>query len=185
MKKLNSYPAAKIDLLARPNEIKAISLDTLALEFFTDFKLTKPLVIESSISAVEVKNLMLKTHVRLLFVINEQHQFLGVISADDLAERKIVQKISDGFKREDIAVTDFMKRKQDLLALDYGELVSVSIGGVIKVLKDSGQQHCLVIDKHSNTIRGIFSASDISRKLHLPIDIQDKSSFYKVFSAIS
>lgn len=185
MKKLHLYSAAKIDLLATPDEIRSISLNTLALDFLTDFKMTKPLVVESSISAVDVKSIMLKTHVRLLFVINEQQQFLGVISADDLAERKIVQKIAEGFNRDDIAITDLMTRKQDLLALDYSEIIGVSIGEVIELLKGSGQQHCLVIDKGSNSIRGIFSASDFSRMLHLPIDIQDKSSFYKVFSAIS
>jgi hypothetical protein len=56
---------------------------------------------------------------------------------------------------------------------------------VIHHLKDSGQQHCLVVDKQANKIRGIFSASDISRKLKLPINVQDKSNFYKVFTAIT
>jgi CBS-domain-containing membrane protein len=76
-----------------------------------------------------------------------------------------------------------MRPKKNLSTLDYNELSRATIGDVIIALKDSGQQHCLVVDKDSNKIRGIFSASDISRKLHLSIDIQEKSSFYKVFSA--
>ena len=76
-----------------------------------------------------------------------------------------------------------MRSKNDLSALDYNQLANATIGDVISALKNSGQQHCLVVDKESNKIRGIFSASDISRMLQLPIDIQEKSSFYKVFVA--
>ena len=185
MKKLHLYPATNIVELAAPEEITSISLETPALEFFTDFKNTKPLVIESSASAIDVKNIMKKAHVKLNFVINEKDQLLGVISVDDLIDRLIVQKISEGFKREEISVADLMRPKKHLSALDFSELGRATISDVIEALKDSGQQHCLVVDRGTNKIRGIFSASDISRMLHLPIDIQDKSSFYKVFSAIA
>jgi len=94
-----------------------------------------------------------------------------------------VQKVAEGGKRADIALTDLMTPKRDLKALDYEEVARVPISEVINKLKDCGEQHYLVIDHDTHKIRGIFSASDISRKLHLPIDIQDKSSFYKVFSA--
>lgn len=185
MKKLNFYPTLTIEELAWPEEIKAISLATPALNFLTDFNIVKPLVIESSISAIDVKNIMIKAHVRLKFVVNERNHFLGVISVDDLLDQKILHKISEGFKRDEISVTDMMRPKKDLMSLDINELEGSSIGDVIDALKDSGQQHCLVVDRGTNKVRGIFSASDISRMLHLPIDIQDKSSFYKVFSAIN
>jgi len=58
-----------------------------------------------------------------------------------------------------------------------------SISDVIDILQDNGEQHCLMIDREKHHIRGVFSASDISRKLHLPIDIQEKSSFYRVFAS--
>jgi len=183
MRKLHLYPASHYEEMVWPEEIDSLSLETPALDFFTDFKSNRPLVIESSVSAIEVQKLMKKAHVRLKFVINPQYQFLGVVSTDDLVDRLIVQKTSEGFKREEIAVTELMRPKKNLSTLDYNELSRATIGDVIIALKDSGQQHCLVVDKDSNKIRGIFSASDISRKLHLSIDIQEKSSFYKVFSA--
>ncbi|RBP50625.1 CBS domain-containing protein [Arenicella xantha] len=183
MSKLKFYPASDVSELAWPNEIQDISMETRALEFLTDFKVTKPLVIESSVSAIDVKNLMIKSHVKLKFVINEGNQILGVISTEDLEDQKLLQRASDGFLREDIVVTDMMRPKSELVALSYKELANATIGDVIEVLKDSGQQHCLVIDQTLKQIRGIFSASDISRMLQLSINIQDKSSFYKVFSA--
>lgn len=185
MKKLNFYAVSQIDELAKPNEKQHVTLDSQALDFFTDFNQTKPLVIEASTSAVDAKMMMLKSHVRLKLVIDSKDEFIGVISVDELVDLTIVQKISEGIKREDISVTDLMRSKEDLVALDINEVTRATIGDVIDVLKDSGQQHCLVMDRDTHRIRGIFSASDISRKLHLPIDIQDRSSFYKVFSATS
>lgn len=183
MKALNLYSATEVDDLAWPEETAGLTMDSSALHFFTDFKEINPLVIECAVSAVEGKRLMQKAHVRLKFVLNDSGQFIGIISAEDLIDRKIVQKISEGSNRDEIALTDLMRPKRDLKALDYQEVAKASISEVIRKLKDSGEQHCLVIDRDNRKIRGIFSASDISRKLHLPIDIQDKSSFYKVFSA--
>jgi CBS-domain-containing membrane protein len=82
-------------------------------------------------------------------------------------------------------VADLMTRKRDLMALDLNEVETSSIGDVVNLLKDNSQQHCLVVDDKTHQIRGIFSASDISRKLHLPINIQEQSSFYRVFAAVS
>ncbi|MEL7400681.1 MAG: histidine kinase, partial [Pseudomonadota bacterium] len=108
---------------------------------------------------------------------------VGLIDADDLIDRLIVQKVSQGTPRSDVLVEQLMTPRKDLLALDIQRLQGASIGDVIEALQDSGKQHCLVIDSQSHRIRGVFSASDISRKLHLPINIQDKSSFYRVFAS--
>lgn len=185
MKKLNFYQVSDVDDLAWPKEMEGMNLTTPALAFFTDFAKTQPLFIESTVSAVEVKKLMQKAHVRMKLVVNTNRQFIGIITSDDLIDRKIVQKISEGFKREDISVTDLMTSKKSLRALDFQEVSKATIRDVINTLKNSGQQHCLVIDRGDHKIRGIFSASDISRKLHLPIDIEEKSDFYKVFSVAS
>jgi len=99
MRKLHLYPASHYEEMVWPEEIDSLSLETPALDFFTDFKSNRPLVIESSVSAIEVQKLMKKAHVRLKFVINPQYQFLGVVSTDDLVDRLIVQKTSEGFKR--------------------------------------------------------------------------------------
>lgn len=48
-----------------------------------------------------------------------------------------------------------------------------------------GPGSLLYVDAQTHRIRGIFSASDISRKLHLPINIQQSSDFYRVFAAVS
>ena len=182
MRTLHFYQASNVDELAWPEQPENLSMGSPALAFFTDFLEVQPLVIESNVSAIDVQRLMQKAHVRLKFVVDKDNRFLGIISADDLIDRKIVQKVSEGEKRNDIGVTELMRPKKALKVLDYKEVCKSTISDVITVLKNSGEQHCLVVDQSSHKVRGVFSASDISRKLHLPIDIQDRSSFYKVFN---
>jgi len=186
MKKLTLYSVQQVDELVHPQDFQPNSLLSSAMDFFTDFRTTEPLVIDSSVPAPEARNMMLRTHVRLKLVVDDADHFVGVISAQDLIEQNIITRAAgSGIRREEVRVSDLMTRKKDLLALNIHEVEASSIGDVIGFLKDNYQQHCLVIDEDTHQIRGIFSASDISRKLRLAVNIQDQSSFSKVFSAVS
>lgn len=185
MKKLDFYPTSDIDELAWPEENYDLSIDSPALLFFTDFQKNKPLVIDSTTPVLKVKELMQKEHVRLKLVTDDKKHFTGVISSDDLIERKIVQKVSEGIERHEIIVSELMIPKKNLKALDWLDIskTTTSISDVITALQNNGERHCLVLDRENHKIRGIFSASDISRMLRLDIDIQEKTSFSKVFTA--
>ena len=127
MSKLNFYAASNVGELAWPGEIQDISLETPALDFLTDFKVTKPLVIESAVSAVDIKALMIKSHVKLKFVINEDNHFISVVSAEDLDDQKILRRTSAGILRDDILVTEMMRPKNELVALAYKELARANM----------------------------------------------------------
>lgn len=181
MKNMTLYPLNHINELAWPEQDEALSLNSPALEFFTDFETVQPRVIEVATSALDARKVMMTTHVRLLLVVNHRSHFVGVISADDLIERKIVQRVSEGYRRDEIDVADLMTPKQQLTALDIAAVNKATISDIIRVLKNVHQQHCLVIDSEAARIRGIFSASDISRKLKLYIDTDHRFDFNKVF----
>lgn len=185
MKKLSFYDTQFVNELDWPVDGQDITLNDSALEVFTDFNKYKPLVIDASTSAVDAHRLMQQTHVRLKFVVDQNNHFIGVVSLDDLSNQELIKKLSDGFNRDELTVADFMRTKSQLRAFDYDELVQAKISDLIEALKGSGQQHCLVVDRIRYRIRGIFSASDLARKLRLPVDIENKSSFVHVFNAIS
>ena len=186
MSRLTLYPVASVDELVYPEQSPRYTLASRAIHFFTDFYFVEPLVIESGVSAVEARNTMIRTHVRLKLVVSENNHFIGIISSQELSEQNIIAKASQiQSLREEVRVTDLMIRKTDLLALNIDEVNHASIGDVVQFLKDNHQQHCLVVDENMHQIRGIFSASDISRKLKLPVDIHEQSSFSKVFAAVS
>jgi CBS domain-containing protein len=181
MKNMTMYPMSDINELAWPEQGDALSQNSPAVDFFTDFETVQPRVIEVATSALDARKVMMTTHVRLLLVVNHRNHFVGVITADDLIERKIVQRVSEGYRRDEIEVTDLMTPKKQLTALDIAAVKKATIGDVIAVLKNVHQQHCLVIDSEHGRIRGIFSASEISRKLKLYIDTDSRFDFNKVF----
>lgn len=184
MKKLAFHSVDNINLFSKPHSVEPVTLDSSALEVFTDFKQIEPLVIEADTKAVDAQAYMRKAHVRMKLVVDKQEHFLGVISLDDLTSQEIMKHMSKVDKREDLLVTEFMRPRGSLHAFSYADLEKASIMDVIQVLKTTGQQHCLVVDYNENTIRGIISASDISRKLHLPLDIETNSSFVSIFNVL-
>jgi DeoR family transcriptional regulator, catabolite repression regulator len=185
MTHLEFHEIGTVDDFVWPEEVTGISIESPAMLFFTDFEKVKPLVVDLSTRADLARSLMLREHVKLKLVVDSDDKFLGVVSLDDISEQHITAKLSKTITRDSITVADLMVPKREIKGLDFSEVESVDIGTVVHHLKDIGQQHCLVLDKSLNKIRGIFSASDISRKLGLPINVQDHSNFYRVFSALT
>ncbi|MFT6028428.1 MAG: CBS domain containing-hemolysin-like protein [Oleiphilaceae bacterium] len=184
MKKLDFYSVDCINSLSWPTQPELIDVDSSALEVFTDFHVSQPLVIEANTLAIDAQKFMFHAHVRLKIVIDENNHFLGLLSLDDLNTQEIVKHVSKGDRREEMLVTDFMRSRKDLQALNFAAIEKASIMDVIQALKTAGQQHCLVVDFKENKIRGIISVSDISRKLKLPLDITMNSSFISIFNVL-
>ncbi len=185
MKNLHFYETTEIDQLAFPQEKRTVSLDEPALNFLTDFTYAEPAVIEFDICALEVKKMMLQSHTKMKFVVDHNEKLLGIVSLTELSDLALIKKTNKVNQRETIPVTEMMIPKHELMAFDYEELKSASINDVIGALKDSGQHHCLVLDRGTHKIRGIFSASELSKLLHVPINIKAPSSFYNLFVALA
>ncbi|GAA0395088.1 hypothetical protein GCM10009133_00300 [Cocleimonas flava] len=185
MKKMNLHPLNRVEHLVRPEDFDEITLSSPAVSVFTDFKKHMPLMIESDISAVQAKYLMQKTHVRLQIAVDREGELLGTISLDQLSDQNLLKEHTKGRDREDVLVRDLMTPREDIMALEYKELMASTIGDVVETLKKDGVQHFLVVEPNKHQIRGIISTSDIARRLHIPLDIETKTaSFADVFNAI-
>lgn len=184
MRILNFYETDPIAELAHPEQSEATSLQSSALSVFTDFSRADPLVVDPGMKITEAERTMIRDHVRLKFVVDKNHHFIGIISLEDLNGQAIIARVSQGFSRSELIVKDFMRPRQELKAFAYEELEQASIGDVVKALQDTGVQHCLVIDQTAHRIRGIISASDVARALRLPLAISHKSSFAEIFSVL-
>ena len=185
MKNLHTYMTNDGDELASPNDSSAHTLQTPAMELIHDFKKFHPMAIDSSTSADELKSLMLRLHIRLISVVDSHAHFIGIVSLEDLSDQNLIRKQAEGFSRSDIRAADFMTRRKDLLAFDREEIEDASIGDVVESLKQHARKECLVVDRHSHEICGIFAISEISQKLRQPIEIHDQSNFYRVFAPAS
>lgn len=165
-----------------PDENYEITLDSSALDIFTDFKKTPPLVIEQSLDVVTAEDLMKKTHVKLKLVL-DKGEFVGALAYEDLIGEKVMSR-TNHVHRTDIFVSEVMTPKTCLKAIEFNDVKRAKIRDIVETLKNEGKQHFLVIDGAEHHIRGIFSASDIARRLHVPINIDRVSTFVDIYKAL-
>lgn len=184
MQAITLFPVARVAHMVQPEEFNDLDMHSPAIEFFTDFKKHRPLTIEGSTLAVDVEMLMRKAHVRMKLVVDADNEFIGTISTEDLSEQYFMIRIANGERLDEITVSDMMCPKDNILALDLDQLERSSISDIIETLKRSGQQHCLVVDRSHDHIRGLISASDVARRLHMPIKIERVPTFVDIFRSI-
>ncbi len=183
MKELELYDAEQVDELVWPENYQQITEDSPALAIFTDFESHQPIVIDSSVKALDAVQHMFEAHVRLKLVVDKNDKFLGVVSLHDLDEQEIMKKVVQGYRREDLLVTNMMRPKQDLKVIDYEELKHAHVSHVISALQKYGHQHCLVVDRVNHLIRGLVSASDIARKLKIAVAVHESPKFTELYLA--
>lgn len=184
MQAITLFPVDSVAHMVQPEEFNDLDMHSPAIEFFTDFKKHRPLTIEGSTLAVDVEMLMRKAHVRMKLVVDANNEFIGTISTEDLSEQYFMIRLANGERLDEITVSDMMCPKHAILALDLEQLERSSISDVIDTLKRSGQQHCLVVDRSHDHIRGLISASDVARRLHMPIRIERVPTFVDIFKSI-
>jgi CBS domain containing-hemolysin-like protein len=183
MKNLEVLNLDSQDHLVHPEEFNEAKLDSPALSIFTDFKTHQPLEIEGDIQAVQAEFLMRKAHVHLQLVVDKSEELIGMISHHDLSDSKLMERQTKGHHREDIQVKHLMTPREHIKALSYRQLQQCTIGDVIHTLQQHHQQHCLVVDQEHHHIRGIVSAGDIARRLHIALEIENVPTFVDIFHA--
>jgi CBS domain-containing protein len=184
MKNIALYDVDMFDALVWPDEYQGITLQSPAMAVLTDFRKSKPFVIDEGNSATEAEKLMLEEHVRLKIVVNKNNEFLGVISLEDINSQEVMKRIAEGAERSELSVANFMRPKMALKVIQFCELQKASVADVVDVLKSNGLQHCLVVDREKHQIRGIISASDLARGLRIPLNLSTSPSFLDIFKAV-
>jgi CBS domain containing-hemolysin-like protein len=184
MRTLELYDTDSLDHLVWPEDELALSVTSSALLVFTDFKMYRPLIIDHSVQAILLEELMKKAQVRMKLVLDNNRKFIGIVGYNDLSEQQILKKSIHGMSREELLVTDFMTPKTKLKSFDYRQLSKATVGDVIKTLQHNGQQHCLVIDHKVHEIRGLISSTEIARKLGMPLEINTPPSFMQLFNEL-
>ncbi len=150
-----------------------VTLDTPALEVMTDFSKVTAYTISPLDSIEDARARMIHHGVRMLLVVDAQHHILGLITATDLTSEKPMQVIqTQGIHYSDVLVKDIMTPRERLEVICAEDLKSAVVGDVVATLQAQGRQHALVVDRQpdrSQMLRGLFSATQISRLLGMPI----------------
>ncbi|MDR0781277.1 MAG: CBS domain-containing protein [Pseudomonadales bacterium] len=180
MKQLKLFNLDHAHGIRHPSADTQITLRSPAAVIFTDFDVHVPVVIEASASAVDVEGLMQRAHVKLMLVLDAQERFIGVISLADLSEDRIIRAVAGGSHRAEVQVQDLMQPRAQLHALGYEELHHATVHDVLYTLREERAQHALVVDAQSQEVRGLISASDVARKLRLPVPLGSVLEFSEV-----
>lgn len=184
-KRLILHSLEKSQTICFPSLRQTMTLASPAIDFFTDFRYVKPLIIDSDIPIDQVEALMCQVHVHLKIVINRDNEIIGLISHKDLVgERPIQIEARQKISRSEIVVSDIMTPIKALKALRYSELVDTKISDVLEALKEEHASHFLVIDDESSFICGLISTSDIMQKLDLTNLKIEGNSFKSIFNSL-
>lgn len=192
-KALSYFPIARGAKINGPtfNRATDVSLDDAAVTVMTDFNEITPYSIEPTATIDDANDKMIACGVRLLFVCNTDGALLGLVTATDVLGEKPVRYLNEhGGRRDEILAQDIMTPHESLQVLYWHEVLSASVGDIVETMKAFGRQHILVVEPvevaPGETIRGIFSTSQISRQLGMHIELAERAnSFAEIEQAIA
>jgi CBS domain-containing protein len=182
---LNTVSLQKIKSLGVDEAIEPLTMQSPATYVMTDFTRRSPNLIQTGTTVDQAILVMRKSLVKSKIVVDEHLKLVGIVSLTDLLSRKVLMTANNkGILRQDLSVEDVMVSRDKLHAVDYQKLSSASIGDILTTMRKLGENHLLVVDGE-HTMRGLVSAGDISRALHIAVNINSTAhSFKDVFDVI-
>jgi DeoR family transcriptional regulator, catabolite repression regulator len=184
-KPLASLPLVEVKKLHLNELAEPLTQDSPASFVMTDFTRRSPRLIDSGTSVDQAIEIMQKVHVKSKLVVNENLTLIGIVNLSDLLSRKVLMVASQkGVRRQDITVDDIMVKVDELHAVRYQKVLTSKIGDLLVTMQALGELHLLVID-NDKQIRGVISAVDIGRALHIPHNVNVTAhSFRDVFNVL-
>jgi hypothetical protein len=186
----------------RPTQVQAarVTADSPALDVMTDLMRVTPATIRQQAPLAGANQFMITRGVRLLLVIDDLENILGVIAASDiLGERPMLAATERGLRRDELTVADVMTPAERVQVIALAEVEGARVGHVVETLRRAGRQHALVVESDVRPaagplerpvrramVRGIFSISQIARQLGVPMQTGGEvaSSFSEIEAAI-
>lgn len=151
-----------------------VHMDDPATFVFTDFTRNRPATITSDDSIDGALDKMNRSGEHLLLVIenvNTDNQtgrqsgsVIGQITACDMHGEVPVRVAREaGIRHDEIKVGMVMTPRRDIQVVDWVHIKSAKVGHILATMHDRECCHILVVE--NNTLRGIFSMSEIAKHL--------------------
>jgi len=191
-KPLPSHKAQPGARLQQPTEAPPlVTVSSSALCVMTDFRKVPVATIGPTATLTEATQAMIKRGVRLLLVVDDGEDVIGLITARDTQGERPIQMVHEhGGRYDDLQVRDLMAPVDGIDLLEMSRVMRAEVGDVVATLKNWGRQHALVGELDAATgkhrIRGMFSATQIGRQLGLPVQTFDVArTFADIQAALS
>tara|TARA_B100002051_G_C16546472_1_gene540268 strand:- start:195 stop:788 length:594 start_codon:yes stop_codon:yes gene_type:complete len=160
-----------------------VHLDDPALTVMIDFKLFPAHTIGPEESIDNALNIMKIEGIHLLLVANPDDSIIGIVASEDILGEKPIKLLQERrIDRSQIQVHMIMTASSDVIAFEIDRVKEVKVGNIVNTLKAFHQHYALVIKTSeadgSQSIRGVFNTSQISKQLHM--DIANNSTNFTV-----
>lgn len=140
------------------------------MEVMTDLSQVTAISVNPCASIQNAADRMITSKVQLLFVTNQHHEVMGIVTRNDISGEKAMAHIAEaGGKMEDVMVRDIMTPRYKLEALKMEDVARSKVGDLVETFKRIGRQHALVIeptgDGKTHVIKGILSTTQLGKQL--------------------
>lgn len=163
-----------------PNPVKFASS---ALEVMTDLRFVPAATVQAELDIESTTQKMIARGVRLLLVVDARDDVIGLVTARDLVgDRPAEVMRASQIQFQQVTVGHVMTTADSIEVIPLDDVLHARVGDVVETLKHSGRQHAMVIEEDpfggKSAIRGIFSASQISRQLGIAMQQHDLSQTF-------
>ena len=167
-----------------------VRADSPAIAVMTDLTQISAATILADATLAEASRLMIARGVRLLLVVDRYRVIEGVITAHDTMGERPINLLRDrGGRHQELQVADLMAPRAAMQVIDMAEVLRSEVGHIVATLKECARQHALVVERDrisgEDSVRGIFSATQIGRQLGVAIPIFEVAhSFAEIEAAL-
>jgi CBS-domain-containing membrane protein len=174
---------------AQPTQSVAdkVTLDSPALEVMTDLARVSAVIVTRLESVDEAHLRMRQRGVRLLLVVDETRRVIGIVTATDVLGEKPMQASAwRGVPHQEVTVADIMTPQISLEVLQFEDVRYAKVGHIVATLQHAGRQHSVVVETGADggqSIRGLFSSSQIARQLGMVIPSSEIASTFAEIEA--
>ena len=184
---LTNHPLKAGAVFSRPTQVlpQNVTMNDPAISVMTDLRCVSVVNVRAKTSLDKANTKMIRYGVRTLLVLDEADKVVGFLTATDVMGEKPVRFLQQvGGTHADIMVGDVMTVQSDLEALSLEDVLKAKVGNILVTLKAAGRQHAMVVEENADggqTVRGLFSATQIARQLGLQIKTAEVA---KIFAEI-
>lgn len=149
-----------------------------ALEVMTDLRFIPAGTVRADIDVDTATQKMIARGVRSLLVIDSDDIVVGILTSRDLLDDRTAAVMHErGISFDEVKARDIMTACDRIEVLQLQDVLSARVGDIVETLRHSGRQHALVVEQETfsgkDTIRGVFSASQIARQLGVRAPAQE------------
>ena len=164
--------------------LERVTLDDPAFSVMTDLAEVRAANIGPEKRIDEANAAMIERGVRLLFVLDNSRTIVGVITATDLLGEKPVRFMQErGVRRGEILVADIMTPASMLEAISMQDVAQMRVGHIVATLRKVNRIHLMAAEDNGTRVRGLFSASRISRQLGQDLSTVDVAQTFAEIEA--